>query len=394
MPILTNRWAVLALLFYVRACFAMQLQSVAPLVPFLVHELRLSYAEVGLLIGLYLLPGSLLALPGGILGARIGEKPILVGGLTLMVAGSALFGLSPSFVPALAGRLLGGVGGVLLIVQQARIITDRFPGRELPIAMGIILAAYPLGIALALTTLAPLADATSWRTAIHAITALIALALALVVLLYREAPRPSARRSITERSHWALSRRELGLIVSISLIWLCLNAAYLVFLGFTPAYLVTRGLGAGEAGILAGLPSWLFIGSVPLGGWLTNRSGRPNLSIVLGSVFAAASILLVGLGGPVWPGLILYGLTIGAAPGAIMALPAEVLAPEHRSTGFGVFYTVYYLGMAVFPPIAGWLQDRSGDPASPLYFASLMMLLTAGALWFFRGLQRRLTPAV
>ncbi len=44
---LTNRWAVLGLLFFARLGVAVQFQAVPPLVPFLVRDLGLSYAQVG-----------------------------------------------------------------------------------------------------------------------------------------------------------------------------------------------------------------------------------------------------------------------------------------------------------------------------------------------------------
>jgi nitrate/nitrite transporter NarK len=39
-----------------------------------VADLALSYAQLGTLMGFYLLPGAFLALPGGMLGARFGDR--------------------------------------------------------------------------------------------------------------------------------------------------------------------------------------------------------------------------------------------------------------------------------------------------------------------------------
>jgi hypothetical protein len=68
-----NRWAVLALVVVARTAMAVQFQSVAAVGPFLVADLGVSYAELGTLIGLYLLPGAFLALPGGLLATRFGD---------------------------------------------------------------------------------------------------------------------------------------------------------------------------------------------------------------------------------------------------------------------------------------------------------------------------------
>lgn len=51
----------------------------------------------------------------------------------------------------------------------------------------------------------------------------------------------------------------------------------------------------------------------------------------------------------------------------------QLLRPESRARGMGVFSTWYYAGMAVLPPVAGWLQDRFGGGTS-VEFAALMIL--------------------
>jgi len=54
----SNRWVVLALLFSVRVSTGIQYQAVASLSPE-----QLSIADIGLLIGLYHTPGTILAFP-------------------------------------------------------------------------------------------------------------------------------------------------------------------------------------------------------------------------------------------------------------------------------------------------------------------------------------------
>src|SRR2546430_8922462 len=51
---------------------------------------------------------------------------------------------------------------------------------------------------------------------------------------------------------------------------------------FGPAMLMARGLALGDAGFVESLAIWVTILSVPLGGLLTDRLRRPNLSIVAG----------------------------------------------------------------------------------------------------------------
>ncbi|NIR84984.1 MAG: MFS transporter, partial [Gammaproteobacteria bacterium] len=144
-----RRWVVLIALTLARTTMGLQFQSVAAVGPILVETLDLSYAALGTLIGFYLLPGMAVALPGGWLGQRFGDKRIVLLGLALMTAGGALLAASESYAPMIAGRIVSGAGAVLLNVLVTKMVTDWFAGREIVSAMGVLLSSWPLGIALA-----------------------------------------------------------------------------------------------------------------------------------------------------------------------------------------------------------------------------------------------------
>ena len=75
-----NRWVMLLVIFFTRTALGFQFQSIAALTPFLVAGFDLSFAQVGLLMGLFMLPGVVLALPGGLLGQRFGSLRVVVAG--------------------------------------------------------------------------------------------------------------------------------------------------------------------------------------------------------------------------------------------------------------------------------------------------------------------------
>ncbi len=90
-PHANRRWLILLVLFIARAAIAFQFQSIPALSPLLVDSLRIDYALLGTLVGLYMLPGVIFSLPGGVLGQRFGDKQIAVLGLGLMaLEGSGL----------------------------------------------------------------------------------------------------------------------------------------------------------------------------------------------------------------------------------------------------------------------------------------------------------------
>ena len=62
---------------------------------------------------------------------------------------------------------------------------------------------------------------------------------------------------------------------------------------------------------------------------------------------------------------VLFGLIAWSPAGPIVALPVPHLTPENRGIGMGVFFSYYYLGIGLFPTLAGWIRDLQGDAALP-----------------------------
>lgn len=381
-----RRWVVLIALTLARTTMGLQFQSIAAVGPILVETLSLSYAALGTLIGLYLLPGMGVALPGGWLGQRFGDKRIVVFGLALMTAGGALLAASESYTLMIAGRIVSGAGAVLLNVLVTKMVTDWFAGREIVSAMGVLLSSWPFGIALALVMLTPLGESWGWAGAVAATSVLSAVALLLVAALYAPPPGTPAPRT---KLQFELTRFELSGALLAGLVWTSYNVAFIIVLSFGPEYLTTRGMGVAAAAGVTSLASWLIIPALPLGGWFAERVGRPNVTMALCFVAVALVIWLIPMASAP---LILFaalGLIFGPPGGLIMALPSEIMQPHNRAVGMGIYFTCYYVGMGVCPALAGLARDLTGHPAAPLYFAGAMSIVALGALAGVRALQRR-----
>ena len=385
---MANRWVALVIVFVTRTSMGFQFQAVAAVAPLMVAELQLTWVQLGSLIGLYMLPGAVFALPGGVLGQRFGDRRIVVASLALMVAGGFVTAAAHGFVVAAAGRLVSGAGAVLMNILLAKMVADWFTGRELSTAMGIMLTSWPVGLGIATATLGALATNASWRVAIVATALVAAFGLVLIAFVYRDPPRAADHAARAAERRVRLSAREIGLATSGGFAWGCFNASLVAIIAFGPGLLIAHGMSLPDAGFVVSLAIWLTIVSVPIGGLVTDRLGRPNLLIVAGSLVAAFfTVLLPALTHPMLA-FCLVGLAIGAPPGALMALLPKAVASERLATTLGVYYTTYYIVMAVVQLAAGAVRDVFASPAAPIVFAALVMASTIVGFGVFRLVEQ------
>ena len=390
---MARRWIVLAGCILARVAFAYQFQSLAVVAPGFIGEFGLDALSVGTLVGLYMLPGFFLAIPGGMLSQWVGERRFLTGCLATMVAGALICGFASGYWSICVGRLLSGLGAIGLNVVMAKIVIDWFQDKEIATAMALFLAGYPAGIGLALVTLGTLATPEGWSHAFLITGALGFVALIVFAATYRPVQLK------TEGSTPALkpSMGEVGMVCVAGAIWALYNAAYIIMVSFVPLFLHSAGMASATAASLVGIGLWVAIVAAPIGGVLADRSRKPNLLIVAG-------VLIWGLGLTLvipWADspLLLLTLIIVTAfignlpPGAIVALASEVLRPKARSAGMGIYYTWLYAGLALGPMLAGLVSDLTGDPAAPVCLIGVLALLTVFALGLFRALQARGFPA-
>jgi MFS family permease len=385
------RWLALIVLTLARVSMGFQFQAPASVSPLLREQLALGYAEIGFLIGLYMLPGIVLAIPGGFLGRRFGDTRMVTVGLFLMVAGGAVVGVADTYPALVAGRLVSGIGAVLLNVLMTKMITDWFAEREIVLAMAVFMNAFPIGIGLALLSLSWLAESAGWPVSFYATSAAASLSLLLLMLVYRPHPNDGGLDAEGSRAE-RIARQEIGLVCIAGMIWGLYNGAFTITFGFTPLLLVETGLSVGEAGFPVGVATWLTVASVQAGGLIVQRWGRANVIMLTGVIVWGACLLLLPSASPT-AALVVAGLFLGLPVGIIVSMPAGVLQPASRAIGMGLFFTWLYIGHAVLPPIAGWLQDVSGSAAMPFYFASALVLTIVPLFAAFRSLQHHLLHA-
>jgi predicted MFS family arabinose efflux permease len=381
---LESRWLILAVLFIARFALGYQFQSAGSVAPFLRRDLHIDYAEVGLLIGAFMLPGVAISVPSGFLTRRFGDKNVVAAGMGLMIVGGVLTGIGQAYAVLLAGRLISGAGGAVLVVVMLKMIIDWFGKRELFFGMAVFIIGWPMGIAAAQATQSRWAELRPWQEVFFATSALVAVALLLMLSFYRLPPGARPSTDAARLTQW-----ELWMTCLSGVIWMFLNAAYLAVLSFAPAKLMEHGMSIPGADTVVSLMSWVFILAVPLGGDLASRLRAPDAvmisglvaSIVLGAYLPFSPIPLLSFA--------LFGFALALAAPVVAALPARVLAPDLRGPGFGIYYLWYFGGMPVLIAVAGLLRDSTGSATASLEFAVAMLVICLPLLAVFRLAQAR-----
>src|SRR5262245_24151409 len=380
-----ERWLILAVLTFARTAMGFQFQSVAAVSPLLLDQFQMTYAALGTLIGLYLFPGVAVALPGGVLAQRFGDKRGVCIGLAAMTLGGMLMGAVEDSIVLIVGRVISGAGAVVLNVLVTKMVTDWFQGRELVTALGILITSWPLGIAISLVLLPGFANTFSWPIAMYVTAAFTAAALALVAICYR-APMIGQEDQVG-RFRFDLTRRELGLATLAGLVWTFYNVGFIILLAFGPEFLFTSGYSAADASAIVSTASWVIIPALPIGAWLAQRIGWADFTMVASFFLVSIAIWFATRADASIALFAVIGLIFGLPGGLIMTLPGEAVRFERRAIAMGIYFTCYCAGMGVLPALAGYARDLTGNPAAPLWVAGAMLIVASLALIQFRFVQ-------
>ena len=375
-----NRWGILAVLFAARATMAFQFQSVAAVAPLLSSEFGVGLADIGLLIGLYFAPGVALALPGGAIGQRFGDKRTVLGALLLMLAGGVLMASSTSWNMQIAGRLIAGAGGVILSVQLTKMVTDWFAGKEIATAMAIFVNSWPArhrGLP---------ADAAGGRHRYGVGAAHLGRRRAsspAASCCSRAVPAAGRTRGYVDggsaasgpqrRARRDRGRPDLGSV----------QCRLCEVFSFGPSMLVEHGWSVAAAGSTISIVLW--VAAFPFRSAASSpiAAGGPQPFWSRAAIVFAALMVPLPRSGAVIPIVVALGLISGQPAGPIMSLPARVLQPQTRAIGMGLFFTMFYACMMLGPVVGGACAKWAGSAAAAFDFGAAMILLCPVLLWAF-----------
>ncbi|GAA3805477.1 MFS transporter [Streptomyces phyllanthi] len=151
-------------------------------------------SELEWAINAYTLVFAGLLFSAGLLGDRLGRKKVLIAGLVVFGAGSALAALSGSPAELIAFRAVMGLGAAFVMPATLAVLMNVFEREEQPKAIGIWAGGVGLAIAIGPITGGLLLDHFWWGSVFLINVPIVLLALALMLWLVPDSRDPSPGR--------------------------------------------------------------------------------------------------------------------------------------------------------------------------------------------------------
>ncbi len=350
--------------------------AIAPLLPALAHELRLSKLSAGVMTASYPVGMLVGSLPGGVLAVRAGPKRAVYVGLALLGASTLAFGFLQDAAALDAARFVEGVGGACSWAGGlAWIVADVSPGRRGALIGGAVGAA--IGGALLGPVLGTIANGIGRGPTFSAV---VVLSLALIVLASRiPLAHDASGQGIAQIGPAMRSR---ALVVAMWLVALPAVASGLLnVLG--PLRLHRLGAGAAVIGAAFIAGAALEAAISPAVGSLSDRRGR---LVPMRFGLAAAVVLLACFtlpGSPAPLALLIVGIaaTLGTFWAPAMAMLADA-ATAHRldqALAAALMNLAWAAGQILGSGVGGALAKAAGD-ALPMLLVAAMCAATLLAL--------------
>ena len=374
-------------LFMIYPVFAVYARGLTGATPYLIGEA----------LGIYGLSQGLLQIPFGLLSDRIGRKVMIVIGLLLFAAGSAVAAMSTSIGGVIIGRVLQGSGAVGSVILA--LVADLTAEENRTKAMATVGISIGASFMLALIA-GPIVASFIGVSGIF----WLMVGLALVGIAITQFVVPSPRRVRVHRDAETVP----GMIGSV------LRNSELLRLDFgifalhamlTASFLVVPGLLRGTLDVsvhnqwIVWLPVLVVSVAVMVPAIIVAEKHRRMKGVFVASVFAlvvSQAMLYFGAGNVfvLLAALVVFFSAFNIMEASLPSLITKAAPPDAKGTATGIYSSSQFLGIFVGGVVGGWAHQHGGvDGLFALTIAiALLWLLAAVTMAQPSYLTTRLMP--
>ena len=357
---------------------------IAPVLPLYAKDFGVSAAMIGASISVFGFARMLLNLPAGMLSDRFGRRLLLVAGPAITAVGSILSAFAGDIWQLLAFRFVAGAGSAMFMTGAITLVTDistpENRGRMLGLYQGSLLLGVSIGPAIGGLT-AELINLRAPFVVVGALAAGCAVWALRAMPETHPAPQPEpASGTAPAGGATMLALRPLFTNVGFTLVSLVTFAIFFTRTGARQTILPLLGderLGITAGGLGAVFAMMALINLVAIGpaGAAADRFGRKRVIVPFAFVTAGALVMFA----------LTHDLTLFLVAAVVQAIgtglmgpapaayAADVIAPEARGVGMGLYRTYSDVGFVVGPPLLGFIADASGGYGWPLLFTAMLV---------------------
>jgi MFS family permease len=372
----------------------------SPVLPTFAADLGALPELIGIIVAASTITGVFFKLPAGALSDVLGRKRMMVLGALFFAAPPFLYPFVHDAWSLLALRFVHGFATAIFSpVASAYVASLAETGRGA--RLGWFSSANDIG-----ATAGPLMGGlVLYFTASYSVTYLMVGALGvltfIVVLLLPDVDRTAVDRTPTRETQTFAERaaefrqgvaevfRTPPIFVAAG-IEAVMYLGYGAFLGFLPIYAKHAGLNDAEIAIVLGSQLVVAMVAKPITGRVSDRVGRIPVIVIglllcataLPLVFRSESLTAFVLAAP------LLGLGVGAVTPVTNALIADLASARRLGAAMGVFGTIWDIGEAAGPMIAGFLIGGLGYAATFDVLAAITAAAAVGVMALVRDPKR------
>jgi MFS family permease len=312
---------------------------------------------------------------------HFGPRKLMSFAAALCALASVGFALSDSVLTASIGRALIGGTVAFGFVGTLAIAGYWFKPTQYALLAGLLQSVGMSGAIFGQAPLRQMVESLGWRSTMHG---LAAVALVLGLLLFFLVPLRSSKQK--QQGHHPGILKGLNAVSINPQTWICAAVGFgmaATMLGFgglwgVPWLNSVHGYTTTEA---AAITSMIFLGWAifsPLLGWASDRMGRRNTILLIGSLVALIAFATLIYYTPQKTGLLMMLIFIMGAGGSAMTVcfgsVKELNDLRFSSTALGLMNMCIVGSGAVMQPLIGWILDinwsGSMDDGARIYSAS------------------------